>query len=71
LGSTGKKAARRTLMKLTPEAQFPLAVPPFAAHSLAVKQDPIITLVDVDEPKVHCLFEKLYHYLIFKNWCKK
>ena len=39
-----------------PEAQFPLAVPPFDAHSLAVKQDPIITLVVVDDPKVHCLW---------------
>ncbi len=38
-----------------PDAQFPLDLPPLAAHSLAVKHVPFITLVAVDMAKIHWL----------------
>jgi hypothetical protein len=38
-----------------PDAQFPLAVPPFEAHSLDVKHVPFITFVAVDIAKMHWL----------------
>jgi hypothetical protein len=38
-----------------PEAQFPLGVPPALAHSLVVKQVPIMVVVVVDIVVTHCL----------------
>ena len=49
-----------------PEAQFPLTVPPLLAHSLEVKQVPIMMLVAVDIVKMHCL-KRWKNFILFKQ----
>ena len=51
-----------------PDAQLPLATPPFAAHSLVVKQVPIMVFVAVDICKMHSLaIKKQYSYFFIKK----
>jgi hypothetical protein len=51
---------------MLPDAQFPLEVPPLAAHSLAVKHVPFIIFDAVDIANVHWLnSEKIDNFIMF------